>query len=313
MTEADIAPGREELARTVDLRGCFASTQRLPIDAWCAALLRPETSLAVHPVFVGPHRRATAWSCRGRRVDGHWLLHVLEGRGEAEAAGRSLTLEPGRLIWLNPGEVHAMHLPRGMRYTETYFALRSSSAERRVSRHLVCHDGLLEFKEASAVVRGLERLADEMQLAGPQGALRARALLSVLCIDVLRGAGSTGPTASVAAGADRPLSRRQQQQLVRFSREREHLVEPADLARQLGLSPAYFSRRFRATFGDPPRRWLHRRQIETAASLLDQTSMPVAALADRLGYAGVPQFSRQFKAVMGVAPAAYRRRSRPGG
>jgi AraC-like DNA-binding protein len=42
-------------------------------------------------------------------------------------------------------------------------------------------------------------------------------------------------------------------------------INPASLARSLGLSPDYFSRLFRNAFGLPPRSWLMRERIRLAS------------------------------------------------
>ncbi len=43
---------------------------------------------------------------------------------------------------------------------------------------------------------------------------------------------------------------------------------PAKQAREAGLSPDYFSRLFKHTFGLPPREWLVREKMRKAAQLL---------------------------------------------
>ncbi|MFI8221231.1 helix-turn-helix domain-containing protein [Streptomyces sp. NPDC085932] len=82
----------------------------------------------------------------------------------------------------------------------------------------------------------------------------------------------------------------------------------ADLARVAGLSPDYFTRVFRRTFGVPPREWMVRRRIQRATLLLDSGNLSVSQVAAALGYTDSFLFSRQFKAVMGIAPQNYRAR-----
>jgi AraC-like DNA-binding protein len=83
----------------------------------------------------------------------------------------------------------------------------------------------------------------------------------------------------------------------------------SDLAAVAGLSVDYFGRRFRETFGAPPRTWLMRRRIQHAMVRLDETDEAISALAGRLGYPDVFLFSRQFKAITGVSPRSWRNRA----
>src|SRR5262249_30238612 len=82
---------------------------------------------------------------------------------------------------------------------------------------------------------------------------------------------------------------------------------PADLADQVDLTPAYFARVFRDSFGRSPRQWLVEVRSHQAARLLPESTLSITEAADRLGYRDVFLFSRQFKQVMGLSPKAYRR------
>lgn len=80
----------------------------------------------------------------------------------------------------------------------------------------------------------------------------------------------------------------------------------ADLARAAGLSPAYFSREFRRTFGEPPHHYLLTRRLERAAALLRDTDRPVAEICFAVGLASVGSFTTTFRRVYGRSPLAYR-------
>ncbi|MFF4935051.1 helix-turn-helix transcriptional regulator [Streptomyces griseofuscus] len=80
----------------------------------------------------------------------------------------------------------------------------------------------------------------------------------------------------------------------------------ADLAQMVGLSPDYFTRTFRRTYGMPPREWIIRQIIQHAAAHLDRTGKSIAQIAAFYGYPDSFLFSQQFKSVMGVPPQVYR-------
>lgn len=88
-------------------------------------------------------------------------------------------------------------------------------------------------------------------------------------------------------------------------------AQPLDVrsvARVAHVSPAHFSRQFRATFGETPHRYLQRRRIERAMELLRETDLPVTDVCFDVGFGSLGTFSRTFRAVVGESPSAYRAR-----
>jgi transcriptional regulator GlxA family with amidase domain len=83
------------------------------------------------------------------------------------------------------------------------------------------------------------------------------------------------------------------------------------LARLAGVSEAHFSRTFRATFGEPPHRYLQRRRVERAMWLLRETDRSVTRVCLDVGFASLGTFSRTFREIVGVSPVAYRRSTTP--
>jgi AraC-like DNA-binding protein len=79
-----------------------------------------------------------------------------------------------------------------------------------------------------------------------------------------------------------------------------------DLARAAGLSPAHFSREFRAAFGESPHAYLLTRRLERAAQLLLTTDRSVADICFSVGLSSVGSFTTSFTRTYGVSPTAYR-------
>jgi AraC-like DNA-binding protein len=93
-------------------------------------------------------------------------------------------------------------------------------------------------------------------------------------------------------------------------------AQPVDvpaLARIAHVSPAHFSRQFRATFGEPPHRYLQRRRVERAMEMLRESDRPVTEICFDVGFNSLGTFSRTFRAIVGESPSAYRRRYADGG
>ena len=80
----------------------------------------------------------------------------------------------------------------------------------------------------------------------------------------------------------------------------------AELAKAAGLSPAHFSREFRAAFGESPHGYLLTRRLERAAALLTTTDRSVAEICFDVGLQSVGSFTTSFKRSYGVSPAAFR-------
>jgi AraC-like DNA-binding protein len=88
-------------------------------------------------------------------------------------------------------------------------------------------------------------------------------------------------------------------------------AEPLDipaLAKVAGCSDAHFIRTFREVFGETPHRYLQRRRVERAMHLLRE-GRSVTDVCFDVGFNSLGTFSRTFSAIVGVAPALYRRRA----
>ena len=85
------------------------------------------------------------------------------------------------------------------------------------------------------------------------------------------------------------------------------------LARIAHVSPAHFTRVFRATFGETPHRYLQRRRVERAMFLLRETERSVTDIAFAVGFTSPGTFSRTFRDIVGRPPRAYRKEAAAAG
>ncbi|MFI7213614.1 helix-turn-helix domain-containing protein [Micromonospora maritima] len=88
-------------------------------------------------------------------------------------------------------------------------------------------------------------------------------------------------------------------------------AQPLDipaLARIAHVSESHFIRTFRATFGETPHRYLQRRRVERAMSLLRETDRDVTDICLAVGFTSLGTFSRTFRDVVGESPREFRRR-----
>ena len=80
------------------------------------------------------------------------------------------------------------------------------------------------------------------------------------------------------------------------------------LARSAAVSPAYFSRSFKAAFGETPHQYLMSRRMERAMALLRRGDTSVTDVCFAVGFSSLGSFSAQFRRFVGVSPNAYRQR-----
>ena len=80
------------------------------------------------------------------------------------------------------------------------------------------------------------------------------------------------------------------------------------LARSAAVSPAYFSRSFKAAFGETPHHYLMTRRMERAKALLRAGELSVTDVCVAVGFSSLGSFSAQFKRLVGESPSDYRGR-----
>ena len=93
-----------------------------------------------------------------------------------------------------------------------------------------------------------------------------------------------------------------------MDREYARPLDVAELARTALMSPAHFSRQFRAAYGETPYAYLMTRRIERAKALLRQGELSVTEICLAVGCTSLGSFSARFTQVVGETPTAYRAR-----
>ena len=87
-------------------------------------------------------------------------------------------------------------------------------------------------------------------------------------------------------------------------------AQPLDvpaMARTALMSPAHFSRKFRAAYGETPYSYLMTRRIERAMALLRRGDLSVTDVCFAVGCSSLGTFSTRFTDLVGVPPSVYRR------
>ncbi len=96
-----------------------------------------------------------------------------------------------------------------------------------------------------------------------------------------------------------------------LDRVRNALAEPwpmQRLAAEAGSSTRSIHRRFREATGMAPGEWLLNERISRARALLEETGLPVEAIALQVGFGAGATLRNHFRKSLGVTPRAYRAR-----
>ena len=96
-----------------------------------------------------------------------------------------------------------------------------------------------------------------------------------------------------------------------MDREYARPLDVPAMARAALMSPAHFSRRFRAAYGETPYSYLMTRRIERAKALLRQ-GMSVTETCVSVGCTSLGSFSTRFTEIVGESPSRYRARDHSG-
>jgi transcriptional regulator GlxA family with amidase domain len=94
----------------------------------------------------------------------------------------------------------------------------------------------------------------------------------------------------------------------------ERLAEPLDvaaMAHHAGVSPRTFARRFREETRTTPLQWLLGQRVLEARRLLEETDLPIDAIAWRAGFGTAASLRDHFRRATSTTPTAYRRSFRP--
>jgi len=263
---------------------------------WATALLQGDVHVDVPTIGT-----SAPGSYRDRLDAQHLLWFVLAGAVQATSAEVRHTARAGTAIWVPPGRRHTEEPRAGTRVFYLRFRAHGGGIAETV------HEDLIATRVAWHLRWYLDELHRAVRFAQDLRAPQVRALLACLLIETVRN--------SVDATDESPPLSDQQLEAV-LTHVRAHIgetVTPSDLARQVGLSLAYFTPLFKRTVGLTPRRWLVQQRMLAAADLLREGHTNMAEVAAAVGCPDANLFSRQFRAWHGVSPSAYQRRPRRAG
>ena len=79
-----------------------------------------------------------------------------------------------------------------------------------------------------------------------------------------------------------------------------------ELAALCHLSISSFKRKFKTVFNDSPRKYIVKKKVEKAATLLKTSKMRISDISYEAGFDSFATFSRNFTNIYGKSPSEYR-------
>ncbi len=241
---------------------------------------------------------------------GHHALSVyLEGGQETRriAAGRAIQRGFPGAACIFPGDDESRWRFRApFRFLHLYF--RQDHLARTLERVWDAESGACEPDPAYLVADGELERAARLMLAGdwsdPGDSLGVDHIAQWMLIHVARSYTRRPRRLPPVPGRLSPAHAARVRDYIH-----NHLAEALtldQLASVAGVSTYHFARLFRATFGEPPYRYVQRCRMTRARELLQHSDEKILAVALQCGFADHSQFSRAFRRHFGVSPRALR-------
>lgn len=148
-------------------------------------------------------------------------------------------------------------------------------------------------------------LAAELEANESGSRLFVESLTTALSVHLLRRYSTWQPSLQEPIGG---LPQRKLQQAIAYIQA--HLADDLSLmeiANQLDMSQYYFSHLFKQSIGVSPYQYILQQRIERAKFLLRTTALPVATIAQQVGFSTQSQLTVHFRKLTGTTPTHYRK------
>lgn len=235
------------------------------------------------------------------------IILVDKGIYQGAVNGHPVTLRPGEMLVVKPGDLHSDRLPRGLRYLGIRFHL---------SAPLISPDAAGIFRPGITAARQKVRI--DRRLFGPifrglQAETRVRDRFTANLQDVLVEELFWRLLRALPASSVHPdiLGHTEKQNfLVELNRLfLENIGQPMsveEMARSLRMSASSLAHRCKELTGYSPMRLFMHSRMEHAKEILTGSLLPIKTISAQLGFENPYHFSRVFRNFMGNPPSAYR-------
>ena len=254
-----------------------------------------ESAVQINANGYNAHQKGRKFSITTVDFD---LLYTADGCYSYLINGQLLESPAGTLLLTTPGDV-------------------VSCVASEDSRQIYCHFQLLDQEYHSLSFPLASPRLEAGQLIAPLFAREyarflhlenSAALETVLKLAAMEALQQSPMDVTAFAGANRAvMPPKLMELLIYLNNNAGTPITVADMARRMNMDESYFSRWFTKYLGMPPSKYLGRIRMETARTLLFQTSRTVEEIAQHLGYANGFVLSKKFREYFGMSPTKYRK------
>ncbi|MGD8562909.1 MAG: AraC family transcriptional regulator [Desulfarculaceae bacterium] len=229
--------------------------------------------------------------------EGYSIGVIEDGFGDNNYRGSVFHLAPGKIVVMNPDEVHTGQVVSDHTWSYRMFYINQETFRRILPQKSLlpffrglCFEDKIWFNRLQALHRLLQGRADTLEK-------------QTRFIDVLATfAQAHGKVASAPDPGREPKA-------VSLIKDYIHAhfnqnISINELVRITRLSRAYLIRCFRHSVGIPPYAYLIQTRIRHAQKLLAKKT-PVAQVAYEMGFSDQSHFTRHFKNIIGITPKQY--------
>ncbi|RYX86500.1 AraC family transcriptional regulator [bacterium] len=265
-------------------------------EDWFVALFKEGARFEVSLAGVASRMRAQrGWVAKLHSQSEHLLYFVAEGAFDAQMGGETRRIITGDLLWGARGTLLDYSKQQDEELVVWRFRLKAMDEN---DNFLPFERPYLHLQGARECEKWINHIVDEASEPGTHSEARMRGLLACLLSEIIRHQQDENERGK--------LSRAQRAIVRRVLIETNFSVGARELAEAVSLTPDYFSRCFRHTFGVAPRNFVLQERLKMAALRLLESPQTVSEIAHDLGYRDIFLFSRQFKAHFGQSPTQYR-------
>ncbi len=240
----------------------------------------------------------------------HEIIYVEQGSVEISVGDKHYAAEAPALVFITRLESHSITV-RSDDYKRYYLCLSPSALEKRIKSYTLLSvlsarprefEHVLQIgKYQEEISRIFARIVDEKCGSSPFGEELETLLVNELLVLIYR-----MKPALFSVDNSKSISIVWQIQR-RFEEEPQADFSLDELAEKYHISKYYLSRLFKKNTGYSPMQYLMMCRLAVARELLEVTDKSISEIVWRSGFSDGSNFSRYFKARIGMTPEEYRR------
>lgn len=258
------------------------------------------SSLSVYSVGRQKCKPGFQW---GPGVRDHYLIHhVLRGQGYFETQGRSYHLKRGDTFLIYPNREVCYRADEEDPWEYTWVGFAGVDAFCLLNHTDFSED--FPVLEQAQISREIERKIQGVYGAKGNTFYHAVSMTGALysMIAMLMENSSAGK------GRKDPQANRVERAVQYIAEHYSYPITIEDIAGYTGVSRSNLYRMFQKVLKRSPKDYVEEYRIRQACQLLEETGLPIAAVAHSVGYEDNLYFSKAFKKCKGQTPSGYRKR-----